>query len=134
MDDTQRVAVVERLCAFAATYNLETSFQAFAAQHAMTFSTFDEDDEQPLECFELFQTYECMHEAMIAAFLNDEQMDARELYDVLSSVQATMRDSDVFESLSMLLSALDFPYFGRRMRDEAIDQQRAAKDADDMGF
>ncbi|KDO24960.1 hypothetical protein SPRG_09604 [Saprolegnia parasitica CBS 223.65] len=75
-----------------------------------------------------------MHEAMIAAFLNVEQMTPRELYDILSSVQGTMRDSDAYESLSMLLSALDFACFGRRMRDEAIDQQRAAKDADDMGF
>ncbi len=43
-------------------------------------------------------------------------------------------DDSAYLNLSMVLSALDFETFGRQMQAEAIEQQRAAKEAHDMGL
>ncbi|OQR88117.1 hypothetical protein ACHHYP_07546 [Achlya hypogyna] len=134
MDERSEVALVDRLLAFSDAYALEAKFQAFAARHAMAFSTFDIDDDQPLELHDLFQAYEALHGDMLEAFVEDEQISPQELYQTLSRVQLHMNDSAAYDSLAVVLAALDFETFGKRMLQEAREQQRAAKEASDMGF
>ncbi|OQS04669.1 hypothetical protein THRCLA_20823 [Thraustotheca clavata] len=132
MNVPSEVALVERLLSFAESYGIESKFEDFANKYIQLF-TFDIDEEQPLELQSIFESYEQLYEDMIQAFLDDEEITPRELYQILSMVQQE-KDSSSYDNLAIILSALDYEIFGMRMLKEARDQQQAAKEASDMGF
>ncbi|KAF0709737.1 Aste57867_5779 [Aphanomyces stellatus] len=125
--------VVDSLLDFCDTGDVKARVDRFIATHAQTFSDFDVHDEWSHETYRLFQEYEALFADAVAAFLDRQEMSPASFDAVMVAVQQA-KESNSHANLSLLLSAFDLETFGRRMQDEAIAQQKAAKEADDMGL
>ncbi|ETV71403.1 hypothetical protein, variant 2, partial [Aphanomyces astaci] len=128
-------AVVDRLIAHCDGYDVRRQFEQFAAIHADLFSDFDVGDEHSHDRHALFQAYEAMFESILNEFLTREQVSPADFYHQMTSLQNDLDCPNAALNLAMVLSsALNFDAFGLLMQREAIAQQQASKEADDMGL
>ncbi|ETV71401.1 hypothetical protein H257_13292, partial [Aphanomyces astaci] len=149
-------AVVDRLIAHCDGYDVRRQFEQFAAMfvrlaqsvgvlilspahfyasHADLFSDFDVGDEHSHDRHALFQAYEAMFESILNEFLTREQVSPADFYHQMTSLQNDLDCPNAALNLAMVLSsALNFDAFGLLMQREAIAQQQASKEADDMGL
>ncbi|ETV71405.1 hypothetical protein, variant 4, partial [Aphanomyces astaci] len=110
-------AVVDRLIAHCDGYDVRRQFEQFAAIHADLFSDFDVGDEHSHDRHALFQ------------------VSPADFYHQMTSLQNDLDCPNAALNLAMVLSsALNFDAFGLLMQREAIAQQQASKEADDMGL